>query len=282
MSVESSAPSVRRPSVLPPPKEVEPTNPIVERLSASLATLGDIAVMVRGACVSLFRRPFETKEILRQIESLGVRSMGIVIVTSLFIGMVMATQFAFGLQKFGGMEYTGRVVALTFARELAPTLTAVIVGGRIGAGMTAELGSMAVTEQIDAIKALGADPVKKLVAPRLFASTLIMPVLGSFSLVLGFSGAMFITDLQFGIPYQFFLGSALDTLKMMDYAAGLVKTPFFGAIIAVIGCYYGMQTRGGTAGVGNSTTKTVVVTSISILIMDFFLTKGVIELWKLL
>ncbi len=247
-----------------------------------LAALGEISVMVRGACVSLFRRPFETKEIIRQIESLGVMSMGIVVVTSLFIGMVMSTQFAFGLQKFGGMEYTGRVVALTFARELAPTLTAVIVGGRIGAGMTAELGAMAVTEQIDAIKALGADPVKKLVAPRLFASTLIMPVLGSFALVLGFSGAMFITDLQFGIPYHFFLGSALNTLKMMDYLSGLIKTPFFGAIIAIIGCYYGMKTRGGTAGVGANTTKTVVVTSISILIMDFFLTKGVIELWKLL
>ncbi len=280
--MDSSAPSVRRPSALPPPREVEPANPLVERLTENLAALGEISEMVRGACVALFRRPFETKEIIRQIESLGVMSMGIVIVTSVFIGMVMSTQFAFGLQKFGGMEYTGRVVALTFARELAPTLTAVIVGGRIGAGMTAELGSMAVTEQIDAIKALGADPVKKLVAPRLFASTLIMPVLGSFALVLGFSGAMFITDLQFGIPYHFFLGSALNTLKMMDYVSGLVKTPFFGAIIAIIGCYYGMNTRGGTAGVGSNTTKTVVVTSISILITDFFLTKGVIELWKLL
>src|SRR5690606_18999865 len=133
----------------------------------------------------------------------------------------------FGLQKFGGMEYTGRVVALSFARELAPTLTAVIVGGRIGAGMTAELGSMAVTEQIDAIRALGADPVKKLVAPRLVASILVLPILGSFALALGFSGAMFITDLQFGIPAPFFLSSALATLKMMDYMAGLIKTPFF-------------------------------------------------------
>jgi phospholipid/cholesterol/gamma-HCH transport system permease protein len=280
--MQSSPPSVRRPSALPPPREIERGNPIVTQVADSLAALGEISVMVLGATRALFRRPFEWKEIVKQVESLGVASTGIVVVTSVFIGMVMSTQFAFGLQKFGGMEYTGRVVALSFARELAPTLTAVIVGGRIGAGMTAELGSMAVTEQIDAIRALGADPLKKLVAPRLVASILVMPILGSFALGLGFSGAMFITDLQFGIPYRFFLSSALNTLKMMDYMAGLIKTPFFGAVIAIVGCYYGMTTRGGTAGVGRHTTKTVVVTSITILILDFFLTKAVIELWKFL
>jgi phospholipid/cholesterol/gamma-HCH transport system permease protein len=275
-------PSTRRPSALPPPLEIEPKNPIAEKASDVFLQMGEVSLMVGRATVSLFRRPFEGKEIVRQIESLGVASTGIVVVTSVFIGMVMSTQFAFGLQKFGGMEYTGRVVALSFARELAPTLTAVIVGGRIGAGMTAELGSMAVTEQIDAIRALGADPIKKLVAPRLVASTIVMPLLGSFALALGFSGAMFITDLQFGIPARFFLSSALATLKMMDYMSGLIKTPFFGAIIAMVGCYYGLKTRGGTAGVGNNTTKTVVVTSISILIVDFFLTKAVIVLWNFL
>lgn len=238
--------------------------------------------MVGGAVASLFRRPFEGREIIRQIEKLGVASVGIVFVTSVFIGMVMSAQFAFGLQKFGGMEYTGRVVALSFARELAPTLTAVIVGGRIGAGMAAELGSMAVTEQIDAIQALGADPLKKLVAPRLIAAILVLPILGSFALVLGFSGAMFITDWQFNIPAPFFLGSALNTLTMMDYIAGVVKTPFFGAVIAIVACHFGMSTKGGTAGVGNNTTKTVVVTSIAILILDLFLTKLVFWIWSYL
>ncbi len=275
-----SAPTTRRPSALPPPLEIEPRNVIVEKVSDGLLQMGEVSMMVGRAFLCLFKRPFEGKEIILQIQSLGVASTGIVVVTSVFIGMVMSTQFAFGLQKFGGMEYTGRVVALSFARELAPTLTAVIVGGRIGAGMTAELGSMAVTEQIDAIRALGADPVKKLVAPRLVASILVLPILGSFALALGFSGAMFITDLQFGIPAPFFLSSALATLKMMDYMAGLIKTPFFGLIIATVGCYYGLKTRGGTAGVGSNTTKTVVVTSISILIVDFFLTKAVIVLWS--
>jgi phospholipid/cholesterol/gamma-HCH transport system permease protein len=235
-----------------------------------------------GSVRAGFRRPFEGKAIFTQLESLGVASVGIVVVTSVFIGMVMAVQFAFGLRKFGGMEYTGRVVALSFARELAPTLTAVIVGGRIGSGMAAEVGAMAVTEQIDAIRALGADPLKKLVWPRLVASIVIMPVLGVFALVLGFGGAMLITDVEFNIPAPFFLRSALSAVTMMDFLSGVMKTPFFGAIIALVGCHFGMTTTGGTAGVGNSTTRTVVVISITILIADFFLTKLAIIIWPTL
>jgi len=235
--------------------------------------------MTAGTVRAAFKRPFEWKALLQQLESLGVASLGIVVVTSVFIGMVMAVQFAFGLRKFGGMEYTGRVIAMSFARELAPTLTAVIVGGRIGAGMAAEVGSMNVTEQIDAVRALGADPLKKLVLPRLLAAIIVMPVLASFALVLGFSGAMLITDLQFNIPSSFFLRSALGTVTMMDFMSGMFKTPFFGAIIALVGCHFGMTTTGGTAGVGNSTTRTVVVISITILIADFFLTKLAIALW---
>jgi phospholipid/cholesterol/gamma-HCH transport system permease protein len=251
-------------------------------LTAFFSQLGEVASLAGGSVRALFQRPFEGKEIIRQLESLGVASMGIVTVTSLFIGMVMSTQFAFGLQKFGGMEYTGRVVALTFARELAPTLTAVIVGGRIGAGMTAELGAMAVTEQLDAISALGADPVKKLVLPRLIASIIVLPVVGTFALILGFTGAMFITDSQFGIPAAFFFQSALDQLVLMDYLMGLIKTPVFGVIIALLGCHFGMRTRGGTAGVGRSTTRTVVAISITILIADFILTKLVFVFWNVL
>jgi phospholipid/cholesterol/gamma-HCH transport system permease protein len=235
--------------------------------------LGALSRMAALTVRAAFRRPFEWRAIVQQVESLGVASVGIVTVTSVFIGMVMAVQFAYGLRKFGGMEYTGRVVGLSFARELAPTLTAVIVGGRIGAGMAAEVGSMAVTEQIDAVRALGADPLKKLVLPRLAASIFVMPVLAAFALVLGFSGAMLVTDVEFHIPAAFFLHSALDTLYLKDYLQGMFKTPFFGAIIALVGCHFGMNTSGGTAGVGNSTTRTVVVISIAILIADFFLTK---------
>lgn len=138
---------------------------------------------------------------------------------------------------------------------------------------------MAVTEQIDAVRALGADPLKKLVWPRLLASVIVMPLLGAFSMVLGFAGAMVVTDLQFHIPSGFFLRSALDSVWLQDYLQGMLKTPFFGAIIALVGCHNGMNTRGGTAGVGAATTRTVVVTSITILIADYFLTKASILLW---
>lgn len=260
---------------------VQPTPPpgIGERFMKILAHVGEMSSMTAGTVRALFRRPFEHRAIISQFDSLGVASMGIVTVTSVFIGMVMAVQFAFGLRKFGGMEYTGRVVGLSFARELAPTLTAVIVGGRIGAGMAAELGSMAVTEQLDAVRALGADPLKKLVLPRLVASIFIMPILATFALVLGFTGAMVVTDYQFNIPAGFFLRSALGTVTLRDFVSGLFKTPFFGAIIAIVGCHFGMTTQGGTAGVGNSTTRTVVVISIAILIADFWLTKIAIIAW---
>ncbi|MCC6903670.1 MAG: ABC transporter permease [Polyangiaceae bacterium] len=268
-------PTSGRMSVLPRPV-AEPAMSL--RFLGFLGHLGMVAQMTARTARALFKRPFEGRAIVAQFESLGVKSLGIVVVTSIFIGMVMAVQFAFGLRKFGGMEYTGRVVGLSFARELAPTLTAVIVGGRIGAGMAAEVGSMAVTEQIDALRALGADPYKKLVLPRVFASVLVMPVLGALALVLGFTGAMLITDFQFGIPASFFFYSALGTVTMKDFASGMIKTPFFGAIIALVGCHFGMNTRGGTEGVGNATTRTVVVVSISILIADFFLTKASIAL----
>ncbi len=265
----ASAPRVSLVPLPPPPtREV-----LTGTLLGFLGHLGVMTQMTLRTVRASFRRPLEGRAIIAQIESLGVKSLGIVVVTSVFIGMVMAVQFAFGLRKFGGMEYTGRVVGLSFTRELAPTLTAVIVGGRIGAGMAAEVGSMAVTEQIDALRALGADPYKKLVLPRLVASIIVMPVLAGIALVLGFSGAMYITDFQFDIPAAFFLQSALGTVTMRDLFSGMFKTPFFGAIIALVGCHFGMTTTGGTAGVGNSTTRTVVVISISILIADFFLTK---------
>ncbi|MCH2108163.1 MAG: ABC transporter permease [Polyangiaceae bacterium] len=242
-------------------------------LTHMLQQLGSTFRLFVGALRAGTRRPFEFKAIIQQIEALGVTSLWIVAVSSLFIGMVMAVQFAFGLRKFGGMEYTPRVIALSFARELAPTLTAIIVGGRIGAGMAAEVGSMSVTEQIDAIRALGADPLKKLVFPRLVASIIVLPLLCALALVLGVGGAMGITAAQFGISMPFFLQSAISTVTMKDFISGLFKAPFFGALIAIIGCHYGMNTRGGTAGVGVATTKAVVATSIAIFIADFFLTK---------
>jgi phospholipid/cholesterol/gamma-HCH transport system permease protein len=250
-----------------------------ERARHMIEHFGHASRMTAGALASIFRRPFEARAIVYQFESLGVKSLSIAVITAIFTGMVMAVQFAYGLQRFGGMEYTGRIVGISFSRELAPTLTAVIVGGRIAAGIAAELGSMNVTEQIDAVRSLGADPLKKLVMPRLVACTFVMPILCAFALVLGFSGAMFITSVEFNIPSKFFLTTALGSVQFRDLYSGMFKTPFYGAIIAIVGCHFGLITRGGTEGVGHSTTSAVVATSIAVLIADFFLTKISLELW---
>jgi len=196
-----------------------------------------------------------------------------VAVTSIFIGMVMTIQFAFGLQRFGGLEYIPRVIVLSFLRELGPTLTAVIVGGRIGSGMAAEVGAMNVTEQVDAIRALGGDPAKKLVLPRVVAAIIVMPLLSIFADVLGTLGAMGVCQFEYQIRPLLFLQTALESVTLSDLVSGLAKTPVFGFIIAIVGCHFGLTTRGGTEGVGQSTTRTVVAVSIAILVADYFLTR---------
>jgi phospholipid/cholesterol/gamma-HCH transport system permease protein len=275
-----------RPSVVPegsippsppslPPAALAPREapPIYEKAFGLATHIGDVTLLSIRTFRSLFKRPFEIRSTIYQLESLGVRSMAIVATTSIFIGMVMTIQFAFGLRRFGGIEYIPRVVVLSFARELAPTLTAVIVGGRIGSGMAAEVGAMNVTEQVDAIRALGADPAKKLVLPRVVASILVMPILSVFALALGCLGAIFICRFQFDISASFFIQSSLDSTQIGDFASGILKTPFFGFLIAIVGCHFGLNTQGGTEGVGSSTTRTVVVVSIAILVADLILTK---------
>lgn len=250
----------------------------VEGATAFLDDLGGMSIMLKDTARVVFARPFEFKEVIYQVEQMGVRSVSIALITAVFVGMVMTVQFAFGLERFGATDYVGRVIGLSITRELAPSLTALVVGSRIGSGMAAEIGSMAVTEQIDAIRALGADPLKKLVVPRLIACLILIPVLALFADVVGFAGAMVVARLQFDTPMGFFFRTALESINMQDFMSGFGKAPFFGVIIAVIGCYYGMQTRGGTEGVGRATTRTVVASAIAILMSDFFLTKFFLSL----
>jgi phospholipid/cholesterol/gamma-HCH transport system permease protein len=268
-------PPPSRRSLPPPVAPPEPTllDQYKNRVLRLVFHLGQVALLSGRTFRSVLKRPLETTSTLNQMLALGVKSMGIVTVTSVFIGMVMAIQFAYGLRRFGGLEYIPRVIVLSFARELAPTLTAVIVGGRIGSGMAAEVGAMNVTEQIDAIRALGADPAKKLVAPRVVAAMLVMPLLGTYALALGTIGATFICWVQFDIAPYLFYRSSLEAVQLTDFFSGVAKTPVFGYIIAIVGCHFGLETRGGTEGVGTSTTRTVVVVSIAILIADFFMTK---------
>jgi phospholipid/cholesterol/gamma-HCH transport system permease protein len=270
----SSMPPSGRISNLPPPPEV-PT--LLEhwrnRVASFIESMGHVGMLTTRSLGSITRRPLEIASTVYQVESLGVRSLGIVAVTSVFIGMVMTIQFAFGLQRFGGVEYIPRVIVLSFLRELGPTLTAVIVGGRIGSGMAAEVGAMNVTEQVDAIRALGGDPAKKLVLPRVLAAMIVMPLLSMFADALGTLGAMFVCSTEYDIRPTLFLQTALESVLLSDLFSGLAKTPIFGFIIAIVGCHFGLTTQGGTEGVGQSTTRTVVVVSIAILVADYFLTR---------
>jgi phospholipid/cholesterol/gamma-HCH transport system permease protein len=272
---ESSPPTSGRSTSLIPPPPVEPglVEAAFDRTRRFVEHMGDIATLTFGAARSLLRRPLEISSTIYQIESLGVRSLGIVAVTSVFIGMVMTVQFAFGLQRFGGIEYIPRVIILAFLRELGPTLTAVIVGGRIGSGMAAEVGAMNVTEQVDAIRALGGDPAKKLVLPRVLAAMIVMPFLSIFADTLGTLGAMFVGAVEYQIRARLFIQTALESVLLSDLFSGLAKTPIFGFIIAIVGCHFGLTTKGGTEGVGQSTTRTVVVVSIAILVADYCLTR---------
>lgn len=243
------------------------------RLINAMNHVGGISTMTARAFRALTTTRFELRPFLYQLEQMGVKSFGIAAATAIFVGIVMAIQFAFSLERFGARDSVGRIVGLSEARELAPSLTALVVGSRIGAGIAAELGSMAVTEQIDAIRALGADPVKKLVVPRMLAGIVMMPLLAVFAFLLGTASAALVCNLSFGIPIPFFWSSALDAVWVSDFLSGIGKTPFFGFLIAVLGCHFGMTTRGGTEGVGRSTTTSVVVVAISILIADSVLTQ---------
>jgi len=241
--------------------------------SAGIEFLGGIVLISWRSFRALFRRPWESRSLIAQVEAIGIQSLPIVILTAAFTGMVMALQYASGMTRFGAQMYTGKLVALSLTRELGPVLTSLLVGGRVGAGIAAELGSMAVTEQIDAIRALGADPVKKLVLPRVMAAVMIMPFLSVITDIIGIIGGMIVAKMGFDIPMGYFVHSALEVTSFADFFSGVFKTVFFGFIIAIVGCYKGFNTRGGTEGVGKATTESVVIISIGILVCDYILTE---------
>ncbi len=254
-------------------QELENILPLTARLRHGLMQLGGMSVMLAQSLARMFSRPVGTGEMSYQIEALGVRSLSIATLTAVFAGLVIALQFAFFLARFGVQHTVGKVVVLTLFRELGPVLTALTVGARIGSGITAELGSMKVTEQLDAIRALGADPIKKLVSPRLFACMLVMPALTALADVLGLIAGSVVVKSQYEIPFDQYFRSALETVTMVDFGSGIAKSAVFGVIIAIVGCFKGFNVEGGTEGVGRATTETVAISSVSVLLSDFFLTK---------
>jgi phospholipid/cholesterol/gamma-HCH transport system permease protein len=220
-----------------------------------------------------FTRPFEYDLWLEQLYHLGVRSLTITNLTLLFTGMVLALQTAYSLAAYGGKAFVGDIVALSVTRELGPVLTALMVAGRVGAGVTAELGSMAVTEQVDAMRALAANPVKKLVVPRVGALVVVLPLLTILSITVALFGGLLMALTEIGQSRLYYMNHVLLALSVQDIVSGVGKTVFFAFFIGVIACYNGINASGGADGVGKATTNTVVVSSISVIVSDFFLTK---------
>lgn len=238
-----------------------------------LHSLGVVSEFIYQAVLASVKPRYDLNLISEQIVEIGVKSIPIVIVSSVAIGMVMVVQLAWGFAWFGAKGIVGPVVTLAFVRELGPVVTSLLVGGRVGSGITAEIGSMKVTEQIDAIRTLGADPLKKLVAPRLIASLLCFPLLAIISDLSGILGAMIMSKIDLAVDPQLFLTSIRGWVDVSDFISGISKTFFFGAIVALTGCYVGVNASGGTEGVGKATTYTVVVSLLLIIISDFILSR---------
>ena len=246
---------------------------LVARAVQVVRMLGELAILSGRAFIAMLRPRYEISAWIREMEQIGVRSLAVAGITTIFTGMVLALQTAYSLPSLGVKYYIGTVVSKSLVRELGPVLVALIVGGRIGAGMTAEIGTMRVTEQIAALRSMAADPVKKLVAPKLIASLIMLPALTVIGDFLGVLGGLLIAVFQLQLTAGFFINDVLGSLTLSDICSGIGKSFVFAYFITIIGCYNGLNARGGADGVGRATTNTVVMASIFVLVSDFFLTK---------
>ncbi|MBI2206713.1 MAG: ABC transporter permease [Candidatus Rokubacteria bacterium] len=211
--------------------------------------------------------------VVHEIEVMGVRSLGVALTAAVFTGMVFSLQSAVNMARFGAEAYVGPLVALAIFRELGPVLTAVLVGGKVASGITAELGSMKVTEQIDALRSLGVNYVKRLIVPRLLAALVVFPLLTALADVTGVVGGMLIMYFERGADMFAFWNNMTYWVVPKDFLTGIAKSAVFGAIATLIGCYNGLSTEGGTEGLGRATTATVVHVTMGVIVSDFFLTK---------
>ena len=258
-----------------------------EALKAAAYRVQSYFGLLGRVLASAVTRPFYWRDLGQQMDTIGVASLGIVALTGLFTGMVLALQSAVEMKQFGATIYIGRLVGASTVRELGPVLTALMVTGRAGSGMAAQLGSMRITEQIDALSTLGVDPVRKLVTPRFLAALIMLPVLTVIMDVIAIGGGLLIAVVKLDLTATMYLRSVYQSLAQtgfifryipIDVFGGLVKPLVFGGIMALTSCYYGLNTRGGTEGVGRATTQAVVSSSILILASDYFLTQLLIAL----
>lgn len=239
-----------------------------------LFQLQEISVLIWRAFAGLLKKPRYIAETVRQMDLIGVGSLPIVLLTGFFTGGVLILQTYPTLEYYGVQSEAGRSVATSLIRELGPVLSALMVSGRIGSAISAELGSMVVSQQIDAMRALGTDPIRKLVSPRIIALVFMLPLLTVAADVFGIIGGAIIASGLFNQETNVFLASVRVGISVQDLIGGVIKPLFFGLIIGSIACYKGLSTTGGTVGVGRSTTNAVVLSSIWVIVFDFFISKA--------
>ena len=250
----------------------------VEWIKAALLEVQEYVAMLGKTARGVVSRPFYYKDVVQQFDAIGIGSLTVVLLTGTFTGMVLALQSGITLDQFGARSMVGRLVSASIVKELGPVLTGLMVAGRVGSGIAAELGSMMVTDQIAALRALGTDPVRKLVVPRILAGLLMVPVLTVISSAVGMVGGWIVTVLQFHVASTVYWSSVVQGLYINDVWMGLIKPVFLGFTIVTIGCHVGLRTTGGTQGVGNSTKLAVVASSVAVIAVDFMVTKVLIVL----
>ena len=251
---------------------------MIEWIKAALLEVQEYFRMVGRTARSLVTPPFYYRDIIEQLNIIGIGSLTVVVLTGLFTGMVLALQSGITLDLFGARSMVGRLVSASMVKELGPVLTALMVAGRVGSGIAAELGSMVVTDQIAALRALGTDPIRKLVLPRMLAGVLMVPLLTCISVGVGLLGAWIITSTQLKVASGVYWNAVISGLYIQDIWMGLIKPFFLGFAIVSIGCHVGLRTSGGTQGVGRATTNAVVASSVAVLVVNFLVTKALIFL----
>ena len=242
-------------------------------LKRTVVWYGGVGLLTRQVFRSLALPPKYFRLVVQEIEVMGVRSLGVALVAAIFTGMVFTIQSAVNMSRFGAESYVGPVAALAILRELGPVLTAILVGGKVASGITAELGSMKVTEQIDALRTLGVNYIKRLVVPRVVAALIVFPLLTVLADAVGVLGGMLIMFVERGADMYAYWNITTYWVVPKDFLTGVGKAMFFGVIVTLIGCYNGLSTEGGTEGLGRATTATVVHVTMGVIVSDFFITK---------
>ena len=238
----------------------------------------EFTILCARSVANIFRKPRYTQDTLQQMDAIGVGSILIVMLTGFFTGGLLALQSSKSLKVFGAVNLTGQLVSLSLIKELGPLMTSLMMAGRVGSGIASELGSMVVTEQIDAMRALGTDPTKKLVTPRMIACTTMVPLLTVVADIFGLVGGWIVSFYTLRLNTALYWNTALRSIDYNNVGEGLIKPVVFGFIIGMVGSYFGLRTQGGTRGVGSNTTQAVVVASMLVIVADFFLSKIVLEL----